>query len=77
MGCGFVWANYRVLFHWCAVADPENVDPDGKPYEYYGQCEDRCKMDGQKEKLRGPGMTECPKCAGIYVEWTNFKKWLE
>lgn len=29
------------------------------------------------ETLRGPGMTECPQCESLYVEWTNFKKWLE
>jgi len=40
MGCGFVWANYRVRFHRCAVADPENVDPEtGTPLRYLGQCE--------------------------------------
>ena len=27
--------------------------------------------------LLGPGMTECPRCENIYVEWVNFKKWLE
>lgn len=76
MKCGFVWANYRVRYHRCSVADPENVDPKtGELLSYSGQCKDNCKLDGQKTKFRGPGMTECPRCMSMYVKWTNFEEW--
>lgn len=78
MGCGFFWANYRVWRHRCGLADPENVHPvTGEPFQYMGQCPDNCKKEGQIEKFRGPGMTECPRCGNIHVEWVNAKAFLE
>ncbi len=38
--CRFFWSNYRALFHWCGLADPGNVLPDGTVFRYYGQCKD-------------------------------------
>lgn len=61
MKCGFQWAGYTLMWHWCSM-----------------YCPLWCPRNGKRGPQRpGGGMTECPKCANIYVEWVNWKEKLE
>jgi uncharacterized Zn ribbon protein len=41
------------------------------PDESYRCMNEKCKAEFTRQQ---PGMVNCPKCAGTYVEWTNFYK---
>lgn len=57
--CRFYWVGYRVMYHRC-------VDVG------LARCEPGCKFNMRRSaKMPGPGMTECPRCAHIYVDWIN------
>ena len=59
--CNFYWFGYRIIWHRCGMSCPSD-----------------CKMDGKKyPKMTGPGMTECPKCGHIYVDWINWTEVLK
>lgn len=59
--CNFYWRGYTVLWHWCGMGCPPGCPRNGKP----------------GPKRPGGGMTDCPRCAHIYVEWINWKEKLE
>ncbi len=62
--CAFEWSGYRVLFHQCITVGPP-----------YMVCPTPCPRKGKPSpKLKNYGMTECPECANIYVEWVNWEQ---
>lgn len=61
MSCGFEWEGWRRLWHRCTMQCDPDCPMEDKPITY------------QDPPLRG-GMTECPKCEGLYVEWVNYKE---
>ena len=65
-GCNFYWRGYRVMYHRCVEVG-------------LGRCTPYpCRWNMRKtEKMPGPGMTECPRCAHIYVDWINAREFLE
>lgn len=64
MKCGYKWAGWRVLWHRChfyPMPCPEPCPLEDKPVRF---------MD----KPWAGGMTECPQCESLYVEWLNFRE---
>ena len=62
--CGLEWSGYRILYHECVT-----VNIFGKV------CPMPCPLEGKPSgPLPGYGMTACPRCAHLYVDWINYKK---
>lgn len=59
--CSFTWQGYRVLWHECRSTGPS-------------PCPPRCPYEGKGFRQDGLGMTECPKCKSIYVEFVNWEE---
>ena len=68
MKCRFQWEGWRVLWHECLTIGP-------------WKCPTPCPKVGTGKRyrdapLRG-GMTECPKCKSLYVDWVNARQGLK